>query len=67
MFFIFIFSYFKIETYIRIILQDKLFAVKLSKSLKGGATLDLAIFRGLAKIQELTVSIFDEWRMVISC
>ena len=34
---------------------------------KGGATLDLAVFRGLAKIQEVTVSIFDEWRMVISC
>ena len=33
---------------------------------KGGATLDLTIFRGLAKIQEVTVLISDEWRMVIS-
>ena len=32
---------------------------------KGGATLDLTNFRGLAKNQEVTVSIFDEWRMVL--
>ena len=33
---------------------------------KGGATFNLTIFRGLAKIQEVTVLISDEWRMVIS-
>ena len=36
-----------------------------AKGKRDGELRNLAIFQGLAKIQEVTVSISDEWRMVI--